>query len=494
MPLRFGPYRRDDEPKRSRRPPPDYTSGAVKYRVFVLVAMVMFVLYIMFEARNPKHYEWMWKLDQGRGNAATERKERQIIEVEPAPRGRPAIPIEAANIPGARRDSERQGEDNKPDSPGAEEEKQLARARKDGWDRLFDQLPAEEREQQHDLLFALLRAGRSDVPPGEEERERMAKLLVQLDKAWGAFRAEALASLANLPEDDKARWLTVINTLEADWTTLTLPALKSVVEGMPLGESERATLARLQSLLDELALAAVRDDTIPNRAAERFAWFRLFEVLAGADPAELHKLSHGTVGYVQLLKQPKNYRGKLVTVRGTIELGYRVPSFENVEGIKQYYIFWVRPAGGDDSPLVVYALETPDGFPEVLDKNVEDQKKNRLNVEVEFDGYLFKRMAYLSKQGTLTTPLLLARAPTLLHAPAQLAARPREKGPAFGTLSLVLAGTAGFGLAVALFAYLTTRRPRRGREPHTEPSPEELRNLTWLESGHDHHEKTPPLV
>jgi hypothetical protein len=491
MPLRFGPYRRDEEPTRGRRPPPDYTSGAAKYRVFVLVALVMFVLYIMFEARNPKHYEWLWKLDQGPGDPAAESRETNPLEIQPTSRSRPAIPIEAVNIPGAHRATEPQAEDSQPESPGQDDEEQLARARKDGWERLFDHFPPEEREQQHDLLFALLRAGRCDAPPSADERERMTKLLVQLDKAWGAFRAEAIVSLANLPEDDKARWLAVINTLEADWTTLTLPALKSVADGTPLGESDRATLARLQTLLDELALAAVRDDTIPNRPAERFAWFRLFETLGGADPAELHQLSHGTVGYVQLLKQPKDYRGKLVTVRGTIELGYRVPAFENVEGIEQYYIFWVRPAGGDDSPIVVYALETPQGFPEVLDKNVEDQAKNRLNVDVEFDAYLFKRMAYLSKKGTLTTPLLLARAPTLLHAPAQVAAQPRAKPPAYGTLALVLAGTAGFGLAVAVFAYFTTRRPRRRAEPHAEPTPEELRQLAWLESGPREEQKSP---
>ena len=160
-----------------------------------------------------------------------------------------------------------------------------------------------------------------------------------------------------------------------------------------------------------------------------------------------------------------------------------MPAFENVEVLRHYYIFWLRPAGGNNSPLVIYALETPEGFPTVFDKSEKNQAANRLKVAVEFDGYMFKRMAYLSKNGTLSTPLVLARAPKLMEPPPQVAAMPRSLAPSFKALVWIVVGTAGFGIAVALFAYLTTRNPRRRLDPHEEPSPDDLRKLSWLETS-----------
>lgn len=400
----------------------------------------------------------------------------------------------AAQIPGGRRPptAETTGGESVSGVITSDEE-HLARARRDGWERIFEAFPEGERESRHDQLYALLRAARAGNELTEEERERSVKLVEGLDKAWSAYRADALASLANVPEDDRGPWLRVINLLEADWSTITRPALQAVTYGEPLGDAEREPLARLQSVLDEVAFAAVRDDTVPNRPPERFTWFRLFEALGGADPTDLRKLSRGTVGYVQLLKQPQDYRGQIVTIKGTIELGYRVPAFENVEGIKQYYIFWLRPVGGDDSPIVIYSLETPEGFPPVLDKNEKNQSANRLKVPVEIDGYMFKRMAYLSKNGTLSTPLVLARAPILVNAPSQVAELPRSQGVAYGTLAWIVAGTAGFGVSVALFAYFTTRNPRRRREPLEEPTPEDLRKLAWLDTS-DRAEEQPGTV
>ena len=64
----------------------------------------------------------------------------------------------------------------------------------------------------------------------------------------------------------------------------------------------------------------------------------------------------GRVAYLQLYKQSADYRGKMVTVKGTVRLAYRVAAPANYLGVKEYCVYWLYPAGGPDSPLIVYAL------------------------------------------------------------------------------------------------------------------------------------------
>jgi hypothetical protein len=439
------------------------------------------VITAMFEARNPKYYAWMWKGQPSQiAQSADHPAEPQS---KPAGRAKPAIAISPDKIPGA---GIAAVPGNQPAPPAADEEADLLnRARKDGWSRLFDQIPADKRESGHDLLYALLRAARSGSPPSEDERRKGNELLPQLDQAWIVYRADALVAIANLTDEEKGGWLTILNTLDRDWSAETYPALKALVAGSRLGPEQLAVLDRLQQRLDQLALEAVQDNTVPNRPVERHAWFRLFEVLGGTEEPVLKKHSLGAVGYVQLLKQPKDYRGKLVTVKGTVELGYRVTPPENVEGIQQYYSFWLRPIGGDDSPIVIYALETPPGFPPVLAKDDQNQKANRLDVEAEFTGYFFKRMAYLSIKDTRTTPLILARGPHYDERwAARAAARPVGELPSPTTALWVLGGTAGFALVVVALIFYATRRPRQVLVFPDEISVPDLRRLEALAGAH----------
>ena len=77
----------------------------------------------------------------------------------------------------------------------------------------------------------------------------------------------------------------------------------------------------MQTTLDQVFLDSVRDNTV-FRGGEKDAWFRMLEQLNERDLPTLRRESTGYVGFLQLYKQPTAYRGKLVTVAGTIRLGY----------------------------------------------------------------------------------------------------------------------------------------------------------------------------
>ncbi len=159
------------------------------------------------------------------------------------------------------------------------------------------------------------------------------------------------------------------------------------------------------------SLAAVEDDTV-FRAAERGVWFRLLEILQDTSPADLKQESLGRVTFVQLFEQPKQYRGRVVSIAGTVRRANWVEAPTNDDHIKGYYQLWLQPSDHPSDPVVVYALELPPGFPTGMDASAE----------VQVTGIFFKRWAYQAQDTLRTAPVVLCRsvewlkgAPTAVH-------------------------------------------------------------------------------
>ena len=127
-------------------------------------------------------------------------------------------------------------------------------------------------------------------------------------------------------------------------------------------------------------LAAVRDD-YPFLAGDTPAWFGLLTILRDTDEAALAAASGGPATYVQLLRQPSAYRGRLVTLRGTMRRVVAVPAPENDDGFEHYYQTWLTPQDDPSSLIVVYCLNLPQGFPTGAE----------LEEPVSLVGFFFKR-------------------------------------------------------------------------------------------------------
>lgn len=211
----------------------------------------------------------------------------------------------------------------------------------------------------------------------------------------------------------------------------------------PAGDPQLVT--QLLRFLDEVTLASIRDNTV-SRAAEKAVWFRWLKRLRDTPPEQLRSESLGPTGYLPLFKQPRDYRGKVVTVRGVIHLAYRVAAPKNRVGISHYYLCWLRPAGGPNSPIVVYSLELPPGFPAVKDK-FEEGGMTQMNEEVEFTGLSFKRWAYQTARDIQVAPVVLAKAPRW-QPPTVVV----DNGPSWATLGAILAVAAATGIGIALIA------------------------------------------
>jgi hypothetical protein len=285
----------------------------------------------------------------------------------------------------------------------------------------------------------------------EGSRADWQGLLEQFDDGVQRFvrQAERATTAADLDSAAQQQWRDVLQQLAARWQDRLLPALREL--GAPLADDpdSRQARAALQQTLDALAMAEIRDNTV-MRPSERRAWFRLLEQLQRLPPAKLAAENNSRVGFVQLYEQPDVYRGQLVTVHGTAELAYRLQAPSNPFDVEHYYVFWIRPTGGPDSPLVVYSLDLPPGFPAVKDRDA-DTGTIDLSEELDITGYYFKNWAYRSKEGINTAPLVLARLPRWTPA----------KPLGFGRTPLpwpwLLGGVAGIAVVSVLLALIAFR-------------------------------------
>ncbi len=193
-------------------------------------------------------------------------------------------------------------------------------------------------------------------------------------------------------------------------------------------------------------LAEVRDDT-PFRYAERHAWFNLLDVLNRTKQSELRGAAIGQATFAQLFQQPDDYRGELVTIRGVVRRAHRLSTPENDVGIETFYQLWISPDDHRSSPIVVYCLKLPSGFPLGMD----------LREDAQITGFFFKRWAYKAADMVRTAPVLAAK--TLAWQQPVESSKPPSTDPI--TLGAIV-GVSALASGIALFFVL--RRTKKSAE------------------------------
>lgn len=220
--------------------------------------------------------------------------------------------------------------------------------------------------------------------------------------------------------------------------------------------------------------AQVQDDTPIFRPAEREIWFHDLARVRDTDEDQLRQSALRSVAYLQLQKQPADFRGKVVTTKGTVRLAYRTPALVQEAGVKEYCVYVLQPAGQPDALIFVYALDVPSGFPRLGADSGDPRAKLREDVEVT--GIFFKRCAYAAKGGTYTAPVLVAKVPQW-QPPTDVAT-----SPSVGTLELAGAALAALLLAICIAAVLWKRTGHSHRSLHQNDN-REFVDLGPLELG-----------
>jgi len=471
MPFDFGQKKPAKSKKRLARPT-NYLSRRVQWRVFFLVAMFMLVIVLMKEARDPKNWQWMWELQKSGPVAVKDDAEEPVdtrLRVPSEPSGETA---EAIVIGGRQAlsvaEDETESVEEEMTSPLGDDP--LQQCGHDAWSRLIEQFSSEDRVR----FLKGLKAARDATALPQDERQDWSRIIGQLEEGWRDYLDQAFLTVAQddarLTNEERKLWLDIIEQLKANWNDQLKPAFLAMSDDRPLDEGQRQALERVQRTLDGVFLDSVRDNTV-FRPSEKDAWFRLLEDLNRRHEEDLHRSSVGRVGFLQLYRQPREYRGELVTVGGEVRLGYHRQAPQNIYGITSYYIFWLKPSA-TDSPIVVYCLDVPDGFPDV--RAIEDKgKKPVLREDAEFTGYFFKRWAYRAEDGTRLAPLVLAKTPR--WQPRQEAIVSPEEMPSATFWIAIVGGTCVFGIAFAVLIYRFSQRSGPRREAFREDrSPKSL--------------------
>jgi hypothetical protein len=278
----------------------------------------------------------------------------------------------------------------------------VKRAWAKGWEHVYGRLTSDEKN----LLVEMLNT-RFDRPMPWEKTEEEEELVAKIETLWSEYQSAATASLSNVPDDEKSRWQSVIKESNGVFEWEALQGLRIISGDGSLPQSGDVDISRVTRTVVALARAEIRDDTPVFRPVEQPIWFHewarvrdLGATAGGATP----------VVYLQLHKQPEEYRGKLVTVKGTVRSAYRTAAPKNYLGIDQYIVYGIQPEGGPNSPILVYALQAPPGFPAVPERGAAG-RAGPLREDVEVSGVFFKRAAYAAEGGLFTAPLLIADVP-----------------------------------------------------------------------------------
>jgi len=383
----------DDDHRTNRKAPPDYSSRKVQLRLMLMVFLFMFVIVLIEQASDPQLYRWIWTLS---GTSQTE-------EVKPATIT-PVVP------PPSLPNSELFKLDPLDWQPSkSSSDKSYQRTQRDLWEVLSETLTPQERQ----VLNLAFKSSRDQTPLAPDPLTSWPSLREKLNAGWQSYYDRAYLEVAkfntDLSDNQKKTWLDVLQRSKERWEGPLTGGFEAIAKKQSLTEEQQQAMLEVQSTLDQLELAKVRDHTL-FRGSEHVIWFRLFEKLLRVAPDDINRFPAAQVNFLQLDNQGPQYRGKLVTVSGQIRQGYRVRAPQNILGIKEYSVFTIKPNDGPEQPIIIYCLETPTGFPALPDKDL-DQSTASVREQATFTGYFFKSWVYKTKNASFSAPLILARSP-----------------------------------------------------------------------------------
>jgi hypothetical protein len=184
------------------------------------------------------------------------------------------------------------------------------------------------------------------------------------------------------------------------------------------------------------------EDNLEFNSAELAPRMNLIEVLQTNQQRDLTKASIGEVGFLQLQEQSRVYRGKLVTVVGTVRQARIVDSTVD-DGVDQFFEITLEPKGGPPRPILIYCLERPTEFP----------IGSKLDEAVRITGFFFKKRNYQARDDRRLAPAIFAK--SFRWKPKVIKQSKQVTGEHFAWM---LGGATLFALLVVAVVHFRTRQ------------------------------------
>lgn len=365
----------------------NYRSRSVRIRLFVLVTLFMLVLVMMDEARKPRNWAWM-----GFDSPAsqTEKSGEEIdTRLAPSERNPEATLIEETHVDSQDWLSEAGDEDL---------------LMQELWETIYAELNADQRS----FLFEMLRRGRIQKLSDSATQARWTDLTLVLRSLAENYLEGVGRTLQSLDpiHTDIDGWTLAVQEVRTQWNKETIPAIERLIDPGELTLQDYMVLQANQAILDSIAMSLVEDNRVNSPIREREFRYRLIDKLESLKAAELQQGQQ--VSFLELFKQPDAYRGQLVSVKGRVKAVRWQAAAENPYELDGYYVLWMIPTRGADSPIAVYCLNPPAALPLSADGNLEKSIEG-LDELVDVTGYFVKKIAYHAQDGLRLAPMILTR-------------------------------------------------------------------------------------
>jgi hypothetical protein len=157
--------------------------------------------------------------------------------------------------------------------------------------------------------------------------------------------------------------------------------------------------------IDRDLLTGVEDRVPVRSASENYAEARAYDYLLvhahGIANADLQKQGRADLTFVHLFEEPAKYRGQLITIKGRLRrlLRFDPTPLGAKEGLHDLYEGWLYADGTFTNPFGIITSEIGPGL----------KPGEKLDREVTFTGYFFKRYRYKAGDGWRDSPLLIGR-------------------------------------------------------------------------------------
>jgi len=406
-----------------RRPPPNYFSRKVQYKLFGLVALLMTVVVVMERVRDPDLFRFFDEQAAGDVNSSTSGSSgnhaNPLFDPQLARFGNPLPPT------------------------ASQASRDLQSTHRTLWIAILKKLTAAE---QQTLLDTLHRA-RNGERGNDQQQTRWWELYQKIDLLYQKYEQQLMLSIHStttaLTPEQKTRAQAVLSQLRTRWTQTLRKAFLDILETTPDAQAAEANQTEyqfIQHILDQIGISRIDDHTV-FRNSDNLAWFRMLETLRTATADRLQASVLVRPNILELSKQQDTFRGKLISMRGEVRKAYRVQAPTNQLDIQQYYVLVIRPSGGGTTPLIVYCLQPPSGFPSLPDKDI-DRSTADMNDVVQVTGYFFKSWAHVGTQGQMfSSPLMLANSFQWLpheQMPLTTSAKPASQLPVWAIFAIPL--------------------------------------------------------
>ena len=468
--MRFDDSIEEDDPipKKSIVPSPDRTSRTIRVKLLMLFAMLIAVMVLMKEAGKPERWEWMgfekpntikiegdvWNSESGSIPADSG---QAIVESQPNKPNRSATsaadtsvqssgPITiSVNQFGPTGETSATQPVVRFDVPGIQPDYPVAAAA--FWNSTFRRLNSD----QQTILLRLLKNMRHGQVLAADQQPSAQQIVRWLQSHREQFHQTLFDELALTADGtpEKTRLANEMYESQEIWEKKIAPAMEAASHGDDFTMAQSQAVWRLQRVLDPLLYQQVQDRTSLGWKGDSAAWIRIWEKVT-SDELPTYK----PVSRIELMGQPKVYRGEPVTVGGWVRLARKKTLGPESElGLSHYYILWVRPQETTLGPFCIYTMTLPEGFPTVTETFSE------VNENVRVNGYSFKVRNYIADGSSVSEcPVIISRGLAEVKTPEFSSVNRWQPSRSTLTITFILIPLLAIGMAWLAFRNSKTRR------------------------------------